>query len=75
MLAQRERIVLRGHEGSVPSVAWSPDGGRILSGSSDGTVHIIPDLRARAELIRKARERLPRELTDEEKRRYDLVSE
>ena len=33
-------ISLRGHEGPVRSVAYSPDGRRIVSGSKDGTLRI-----------------------------------
>src|SRR6185503_8810445 len=31
---------LRGHQGWVTAVAWSPDGGHILTGSRDGTARI-----------------------------------
>ncbi|MBC1314506.1 hypothetical protein GNE88_26220, partial [Trichormus variabilis PNB] len=30
----------RGHEGGVNSVAFSPDGGRIVSGSNDNTIRL-----------------------------------
>ena len=40
MGAQRELKVLRGHEGGVLSVAFSPEGDRIVSGGSDGTVRL-----------------------------------
>ncbi len=33
-------MTLRGHEGPVRSVAYSPDGRRIVSGSADGTLRI-----------------------------------
>ena len=32
--------VLKGHEGGVISVSWSPDGKRIVSGSRDKTLRI-----------------------------------
>ena len=32
--------MLRGHTNSVNSVAWSPDGSQLASGSSDGTVRV-----------------------------------
>ena len=38
--AQRERHILRGHEGAILAVAVFPDGTRIVSGSSDKTVRI-----------------------------------
>jgi WD40 repeat protein len=39
-LAREFHAVLRGHELAVASVAWSPDGRRIVSGSWDGTVRV-----------------------------------
>ena len=33
-------IVLEGHEGSVISANWSPDGKQIVTGSGDGTARI-----------------------------------
>ena len=35
-----ELLVIRGHNGQVTSAGWSPDGRRIVSGSSDGTTRI-----------------------------------
>ena len=35
-----ETSQLTGHLGAVYSIAWSPDGSRIATGSSDGTAHI-----------------------------------
>ena len=40
MGAQREVKVLHGHEGRVTSVAFSPQGDRIVSGGKDGTVRL-----------------------------------
>ncbi|WP_298863625.1 DUF4062 domain-containing protein [uncultured Gimesia sp.] len=39
-LGSAQRAVLQGHTGSVVSVAFSPDGRRILSGSWDNTVRV-----------------------------------
>jgi WD40 repeat protein len=36
----REALTLRGHAGLVSSVAFSPDGRRIASGSGDQTVRV-----------------------------------
>jgi WD40 repeat protein len=40
LAVSRVRMVLRGHEGAVWGIAWSPDGTRLLSGGIDGTVRI-----------------------------------
>ncbi|REJ96740.1 MAG: WD40 repeat domain-containing protein, partial [Planctomycetota bacterium] len=36
----KELAVLRGHEGGVNDVAFSPDGRRVVSRSNDGTVRV-----------------------------------
>jgi WD40 repeat protein len=44
-LATRQEVAeLRGHDAYVHSVAWSPDGTRLASGSGDGTVRIWDSL-------------------------------
>ena len=40
MTLQGDVLVYRGHSDQVTSVAWSPDGERIASGSVDGTVQL-----------------------------------
>jgi hypothetical protein len=39
-LCRRRALTLTGHKGSVDSVAYSPDGKRIVSGSVDGTLKV-----------------------------------
>ena len=62
-----ELAVLRGHEGNVLSVACSPDGRRIISGSDDRTIRVwdadhgallsrvSADIKAGSVVLRKAR--------------------
>jgi WD40 repeat protein len=70
-----ELLVLRGHEGVVSAAGFSPDGARIVSGSFDGTVRVTWIGRTRQELIDTARARLPRELTEAERRRFHLTTD
>jgi hypothetical protein len=70
----KELLVLRGHEGPVYAVGFSPDGTRIVSGSWDQTVRVWP-ARNKRELIETARARLPRELTEAEKRHFHVTAE
>jgi WD40 repeat protein len=44
-------VPLLGHGGSIETVSWSPDGGRIVTGSSDRTARIWDSLNGR-ELLR-----------------------
>lgn len=41
MAACREVAVLRPHQGAIHSVAWSPDGTRLLTASADATVRVL----------------------------------
>ena len=70
--SRAEFLVLRGHEGRVYTAAFSPDGERIVSGSDDHTVRVTWIPRTKQELIETARARLPRPLTEEERRRFYL---
>ena len=65
--------VMNGHEGAVWSVAFSPDGKRIASGSDDRTLRVTWVGGSKRELIEQARDRLPREMTEDEKRRFYLA--
>ena len=57
-------MTLTGHDGIVLSVAYSPDGQRIVTISSDGTVQIhTTDM---DELLQIAESRVTRQLTAEE---------
>ena len=63
-----ELITLAGHEGYVNSAVYSPNGQRIVTASSDGTVQIYTtDM---DELLEIAKSRVTRQLTAEEKEKY-----
>jgi WD40 repeat protein len=70
-----ELLVLRGYERNGFAAGFSPDGARLVSGSKDGTLRITWIGRSKQELIETARARLPRELTEEERRRFYLAVE
>ncbi|WP_405614828.1 WD40 repeat domain-containing protein [Streptomyces sp. NBC_01508] len=73
MATGRRVDVLRGHEGHVRRVAWSPDGQFIATGSDDRTVRVWsarPDV---DRLEADARGRVFRTLSEDERRRHMLA--
>jgi len=60
-------LTLRGHEGFVTSACFSPDGKSVLTTSADKTARLWP-----LDPIAVAAAVAPRELTDDERRRFDL---
>ena len=67
-----ELIVLRGHENWIRSVAFSPDAGRIVSGSMDDTVRVWFVGKDDAALVDHACKRLPRDLSPAAIKRFNL---
>jgi WD40 repeat protein len=68
MRSGRELITIAAHSGYVRSVAWTPDGKRLLSAGDDGIIQVYAmdiDL-----LMSLARSRVTRNLTPEEGRKY-----
>jgi WD40 repeat protein len=70
-----ELLVLEGHGAGVYAAGFSPDGARIVSGSRDATVRVTWIGRSKQELIEAARAKLPRDLTEDERRLYYLAAE
>jgi hypothetical protein len=66
---------LRGHK--VPAYAAAPaqDGMRIVNGSDDYTVRVSRIGRSKKDLVETARAWLPRELAEQERRRFHLSAE
>jgi WD40 repeat protein len=67
-LTGRELLVLTGHSGDVNRAVFSPDGMRLATSSQDGTVRLYT-LNIK-ELIELSKQRVPRELTAEERKEY-----
>ncbi len=63
-----QSLELRGHDSAVSTVRWSPDGSRLVTSSWDGSVRVWAV--ALDDLVRLARSRVTRGLSDDECRRY-----
>jgi WD40 repeat protein len=68
----RPLLELRGHAGAVNAAAFSPDGQLVATGGDDGAVRVYRiTVRASVEdLLARARDRVTRELTPEERVKY-----
>jgi WD40 repeat protein len=62
-----EWLTLTGHAGPVFAAEFSPDGRRVLTASRDGTARLWP-----VDPLPLARECRPRELSETERRRFDV---
>ncbi len=62
--------VIRGYNARTMSVSYSPDRTRLVSGSGEGTITIVWVGASKKALIERARNRLTRNMTDEEKRKF-----
>jgi WD40 repeat protein len=66
--SRQELLTLRGDNGSVRSVEWSPDGKRLASAGTNGNVQIyLIDIQ---DLLKLARSRVTRDLAPDECQRY-----
>ena len=65
-----ELALLEGHTDTVLHAAFSPDGRRVATASRDGRVRIFDVFPSTRELIDYAKERVPRQLTPCERRRF-----
>jgi WD40 repeat protein len=63
----QEFFTLTGHHDGVKSAVFSPDGKYVVTASWDGTARLWP-----ADPLPLARERMPRELSSEEKERFQI---
>ncbi len=65
----QEWLTLTGHTGPVYAAEFSPDGQQVLTASRDGTARLWP-----VDPLPVARQRRPRDLTEEERQRFDVRS-
>jgi WD40 repeat protein len=63
----RVQAVYKGHPGPVKLLAYSPDGRRVATGSTDNLARVWP-----VDLFPEFEKRKPRELTTQERDRYEL---
>jgi WD40 repeat protein len=66
----KEEFTLAGHQGAVTSARFSPDGTQVATASADGTGRIWV-----LDLLPLAKTRQPRDLTAEERRRFEIREE
>lgn len=71
--ALRELAVLKRHTATVRSVAVTPDGARIVTGSDDKTARLWELFPSGQALIEEVKTRAPRCLTPAERQRYHLA--
>jgi len=62
-----EYLTLKGHKRGVRTAFFSPDGKRVVTASTDGTVKIWP-----VDPLSVAKKMKPREMTFEEKQKYTI---
>jgi WD40 repeat protein len=71
----KQLAVLQGHEDSVGSAAFSPDGAKVVTASDDRTARIWRVFPTTQALIDYARSIVPRQLTPEQRKQFFLEAE